>query len=169
MARSSYADMSGLPDPVLSYNFDLLIPNLPGGGNSKALTIKCQSTSLPGMSLEDVTVAAHGIELKYAGRPIYTHTLSATFWETRDMTTRDALMANMLLARNAKANTGDYKVNYSTLGFILLYDDTGSNVIRTTQLEGFYTQDLQEVALDGATSTALQMQATFFFDLFTDL
>ena len=61
MARTSYSDMSGLPDPLLSYNFDLVIPNIPGGGNTKALTIKCQSTSLPGKSLEDVTVTAHGV------------------------------------------------------------------------------------------------------------
>ncbi len=169
MARTSYSDMSGLPDPVLSYNFDLIIPNIPGGGNTRALTIKCQSSALPGMSLEDVTVSGHGIELKYAGRPVYTHTLSASFWETRDMTTRDALMAWMLLGRNAKQNTGDYKVNYSTLAQTLIYDDTGSNVIRTIQYEGFYCQDLQEIALDGGQSTALQVQATFFYDIFTDL
>ncbi len=169
MARTSYSDMSGLPDPLLSYNFDLVIPNIPGGGNTKALTIKCQSTSLPGKSLEDVTVTAHGVELKYAGRVVYTHTQQATFYETRDLTTRDALRGWMESARDVPTNSGDYKVNYGTLAYLLLYDDTVTNVIRTIQFDGFFCQDMQEATLEGSGSSVVTISATFYYDLWKDL
>lgn len=169
MARSSYAENRSLPDPLFSYNFDLVIPNVPGGGDGRMLKLKCMSTSIPGVSLDDVEVTLHGATSMYAGREIYTHTLQATFLETRDLSTRDALNGWIAFARSARTNTGTYKVQYATDADLLLYDDTGSNVIRTIRMEGFYCKAMDDAAVDGSSSTAVTIGATFSYDLHYDL
>lgn len=163
MARTSYSDVRSLPDPLLSYNFDLIIPVVPGGGDGKGLTIRCKSTSIPGTSVDDVTVSLHGIDLKYAGRQMWSHTLSVTYQETRDMLVRFALKSWIEFARNSRQNTGQYKANYATNADLVLYDDAGKT-IRTIRIEGFFPQNMDDAALDGASSTAVEISVTFNYD-----
>ena len=56
MPKTSLTDIRGLVDPLFGYAFDLIIPNVPGGGNARDLSIKVMTTSIPGVSLDDVTV-----------------------------------------------------------------------------------------------------------------
>lgn len=168
MARSSYSDARALPDPLLSYNFDLIIANVPGGGDSRALTIKCQSTEIPGTQVEDVTVFLHGAELKYMGRQTWTHTLSAQYLETRDMSTRFAIKNWIEFGRNIRQNTGRFKSQYATNADMVLYDDAG-NTTRTIRLEGFFPQTLSEASVDGSTSTPVTYPVTFYYDAAFDV
>ena len=163
MARTAYTDVRSLPDPLLSYNFDLIIPNIPGGGDTKRLTIKCQSSSIPGTSVEDVTVSLHGVDLKFAGRQMWSHTLTTTYVETRDMSTRFAIKRWIEFCRNTRLNSGNYKANYATLADLVLYDDVG-NVIRTTRMEGFFPQTMDDAAVDGTSSTVVTIGVTFAYD-----
>lgn len=163
MARTSYQDVRALPDPLLSYNFDLIVPIVPGGGDAKGLTIRCKSTSIPGTSVDDVTVSLHGVDLKYAGRQMWSHTLQATYQETRDMLVRFALKQWIEFARNTRQNSGEYKANYATNADLVLYDDAG-NPIRTIRLEGFFPQTMDDASLDGASSTPVEISVTFAYD-----
>lgn len=168
MPHTSYSDVRSLPDPLLSYNFDLIIPNLPGGGDTKRLTIKCQSTSIPGTSVDDVTVSLHGIDLKFAGRQMWSHTLQATYLETRDMGTRFAIKSWIEFCRNARLNSGNYKANYATIADLVLYDDTGKTV-RTVRMEGFFPQTMDDGAVDGTSSTAVTIGVTWAYDAAFDV
>jgi len=168
MARTGLSDIRALPDPLMGYNFDLVIPNVPGGGDARSLTIKCMSTSIPGMSTEDVTVSLKGIDTKYAGRPMYTHTLSCTYLETRDLSTRDAIRNWIKLQRDFRANTGSYKSDYATTASLMLYDDTGA-AIRQISLEGFFPQNMDDAALDGGSSTPVNIAVTFAYDSFDEV
>ena len=167
MARSSLSEMRGLPDPLLSYNFDLIISNMPVG-DMLALKLKCRTTVLPGLSAEDVTVSAHGNDIKFLGRPIWEHNLQASIYETRDLTTRDSIRPWIEFARNARTNTGAYKADYEGIGDIVLYDDR-ANAIRTIRLFGFYPQLLDSPSLDGGTSTPVEYNVTFYYDFHVDL
>jgi hypothetical protein len=163
MARTGLNDIRSLPDPFFGYNFDLIIPNVPGGGDARSLTIKCMSTSLPGKSTEDTTVSLHGVDVKYAGREMYTHTLSVVYLETRDLGTHRAISAWLDLQRNARNNTGSYKTEYATEANLQLYDDTGA-VIQTIKLDGFFPQNMDDSALDGSNSTPVNIAVTFVYD-----
>lgn len=166
-SKTGYTDIRSLPDPLLSYNFDLIIPNVPGGGDAKRLTIKCMSTSIPGTSVEDVTVSLHGVDIKYAGRQMFTHSLQVTYLETRDMSTRNAIKAWIEFARNTRNNSGEYKVNYSTLADLVLYDDA-NKIIKTVTMEGFFPQTMDDSALDGSNSAPVNISVTFAYDLVRD-
>lgn len=163
MAKTSLNDIRSLSDPLMSYNWDFVIPNMPGGGDSRSLTFKAQSTSIPGVQLEPVIVGLHGIEVTYAGRQMFSHTLDVTFLETRDIGTRTAIRNWMELARNQEANSGDYKANYSTEVQMILYDDTGAEV-RKIRMFGVYPSSLQDVAVDGSQGAIVQVAITFSYD-----
>ena len=167
MARTSLRDISALPDPLQQYNFDLIIPNLPFGGNAKALTIKCLSTPLPTSNVEDVTVSLHGVDFKFAGRQMWNHTLATQYLETRDMSTYNTLNAWVYGQRNSVQNTGAYASEYKTTGWIHLYDDKGL-VVKKMQLMGLFCQTVDEPNFDGSASGAINIGCTFAYDYILD-
>lgn len=167
MARTSLAQIRSLPDPLASWNFDLIITGLPVG-DTQALTLKCRTSMLPGLSAEDVTVQLHGHDLKYLGRPMWEHTLQVTYLETRDLTTRDTIRSWIEFARNARNNTGAYKADYEAVGDLVLYDDR-ANAIRTIRHYGFYPQLMDSPTLDGGNSAPVEFNITFFYDFHVDL
>lgn len=163
MAKTSLMDVSSLLDPLQAWRADILIPNMPYGGDTRQLTIKCQTFSMPGTSFEDVTTSLHGVDLKWAGRRMWQHTIQATFLETRDMTTWLALKQWFDGARNPVAHTGDYAVNYKTEGLIRIYDDAYVQVYQM-QVKGLFIQSLDDMTFDGSSSQPVMLSATFSYD-----
>lgn len=163
MARTSLSDVAGLTDPQLTYNFDLVFDSIPGGGDSRGLITRCMSTSIPGMQLDQVTVALHGVETNYRGRQIYTKQFNATFHETRDQLARIAFRNWIEFAQNNRQNKGNYKAQYSRTGEIVLYDDV-PNETRRVKVFGCWPMSMDDLQLDGSQSTAAQYNITFSFD-----
>ncbi len=163
MSRTSLTDVAGLPDPLLSYNFDLFFPAIPGGGNSRGMTVKCMSTALPGMQLEQQTAALHGVEINYASRQIWQKTFQATFIETRDAQTRFAIRKWIEYARNNKQNRGNYKADYGVDAVMRLYDDI-PNVINETKIVGCFPTQLDDVNMDGSQGSIVNVSVTFSYD-----
>jgi len=164
MARTHLQDIRSLPDPLLSYNFDLII-RPKGGGNGRPLTVKCQSTSIPGMQIESVTLSLKGAEAKYAGRRMYTKTLEASITETRDMSTYNAIQSWFDTIRNPVANTGSYKADYSSTVQLILYDDIPT-AVKTFNLFGVYPETLSDAPLESSSSTIVSYNLTLSYDYF---
>lgn len=97
---------------------------------------------------------------------MFTHTLEATYLETKDMTTHDALINWIRLARDVRTNTGSNKAAYSTTANLVLYDDA-NNVVRTYVLDGFFPQTVSDAALDSSSSAPVTISCTFAYDTFT--
>lgn len=168
MARTSLQDLRSLPDALQAWNFDMVVPNIPGSGDTRSLTIKCMSSSIPGFTLDPVLVGLHGAEIKYAGRQVFTHSLPITSVETRDMSTRDAIRNWMETARRNRDNTGNYKSVYATDVKIYLYDDTGA-AVRTIMLYGCYPEGVDDSPLDGSNSAAVTFSWTLSYDYHEDI
>lgn len=167
MSRTSLENIRSLPDPLFTYNWDIFIPNLPGGGDTRAFTWKAVSTTIPARMLEPVNVSLGPAEIKYAGRENYSHSWQVTLHETRDMGSRDALLNWQLIARNNVANTGNYKDVYAPSMQLVLYDDI-PQVVRTIVLHGVFPETVDEASLDRA-SGAVQLGVTFSYDYFEDI
>lgn len=166
MARTSLADARSLPDPLLTYNWDIIVPIMPGTSNTRSFTFKALSTSIPGKMLEQVPVNLGPAELRYAGRENNSHSWACTIHETRDVGTRDMLRRWQSLARNNIANTGTYKAIYAVTADLVLYDDIPSEVRRITML-GLWPETIDDSQLDRA-SGAVQVSVTFSYDDFTE-
>jgi len=163
MARTGLEEVVSLTDPLQSWNYDFIVPNLPGGGDGRGLMIKAQTIALPGSQVEQLMVPLHGAEINYAGRRIWTRTFEATFLETRDTSSRDAINRWQDLARNVRLNEGTFKSEYATTGDMVLYDDAG-NIVRTIRLFGLFPTNLADVTMDGSAGTAVSISVTFSYD-----
>lgn len=166
MAKSSLTEMRGLPDPLQAYKFDLIISGMPVG-SMQALKLRCRSTQIPGLTLEDSKIQAHGVDLGYAGRTVFEQNQTAQFFETRDMAVRDSIRPWMDFCTNTVQNTGEYKVNYEATADIVLYDQR-NNVIRTIRLFGFFPKQLDSPST-GSDSTPVEYSCTFHYDYHVDL
>lgn len=163
MARTSLRDVAGLPDPQLTYNFDLIFDSVPGGGDARGLITRCMTTSIPGMQLDQVTVALHGVETNYRGRQIWTKQFTGTFHETRDQTVRSAFRNWVTFAQDNRQNQGNYKAQYARTAEIVLYDDI-PNETRRIKVYGCWPMSFDDLQLDGSQSAAAQYNVTFSFD-----
>jgi hypothetical protein len=161
--RTSLQQVQSLLDPLQSYNWDIIIPNMPGTPDSRTFTYKAQSTSIPGFMMDSVPVALHGVELRFAGRANYSHSLQVTLLETRDVGTREMLKAWQRIARDWISNSGSYKSVYSVPVELVLYDDIPQEV-RSIQLIGCWPETIDDVQVDNSQSSAVMTQVTFSYD-----
>lgn len=163
--RTSLQDTAGLPDPLLSYNFDLLFTRVPGnsGNAGRELTIKCQSSALPGLQLEQQTLGLHGVEVSYAGRQLWNKTFQAQFVETRDGNTRRAFKNWVEFARNNRRGTGTYKRDYAVDAIMRLYDDV-PNAIETSKIVGTFPTQVDDLSMDGSQGNIVMVSVTFSYD-----
>lgn len=170
MKRHTLEDISQIKDPLQTYNFGLIIPNVPGGGDSFQLTLRAQGTVIPGITIEPALVALRGLELQYAGRPVYSHALPISHLEARDMKTRQAFMRWFYIARDFRggAAVGTYKETYATTVDVELYDDTGK-VIRTIRLFGCFPTALEDLQTESQGSNVAIMSGTLSYDYFRDI
>ena len=157
-------DLRGLPDPLLQYKWTLIVPNVPGGGDGRRFQYQCKTSSIPGLSVEEALVTSHGIDLQYMGRQMYGQSFSATFFETRDLYVHTMFRNWLDLGRNHREGTGNYKSVYATKAQMLLLDDT-NKVIKTVNLEGFFPSELSEASVDGSSSSPVEFNVTFKFDV----
>ena len=75
MARSGLQEVTSVLDVLQTWNWDVFINKIPGSsGDTRGLTYKCTSTSIPGSSVEQVKLEAHGVQLNYAGRRVWGQT-----------------------------------------------------------------------------------------------
>jgi len=164
MARSSIQEFRQLKDPLLSYNFDLLLPNIPGGGSSRELKISCQGTSIPGTSVDQVTVGLHGVYLNYMGMQRWSQRLDASFYETRDLDTRTAFLNWIQFARSTIQNSGTLKANYAVTGKLYLYNDI-PQVTRTINLYGLFPLVFNDSQMEGVgPASPISQSVSFAYD-----
>lgn len=166
--RTSLQDVLSLQDPALSYNFDLFLPNIPGSSDTRDLTFKCMTADLPGVALDPVDVPLHGVNIPFAGRKIYTHTINATFLETADWMTREKFRRWNEFIRSWRNNSGSLAAAYKVNSQMVLYNDV-PEVMRTTNLYGLYPETMAEVQLDGGASNLISLQITFKYTDWVDV
>lgn len=166
MPRTSLQDARSLVDPLFTYNWDLIVPAMPGTPDSRTFTFKATSASIPGSMVEQVAVNLGPAELRYMGRENNSHSFAVTLHETRDVGTRGMLMRWKKLGRNNADNSGSYKSVYSTTIELVLYDDI-PQVVKRIRLLGAFPETIDDSSLDRA-SGAVSTSVTFSYDDFID-
>lgn len=166
--RTSLNDVLSLQDPAMSYNFDLFLPNIPGSSDTRDLSFKCMTADLPGVALEVADVALHGVQVPYAGRKLYTHTLNATFLETADWMTREKFRRWNEFTRSWKNNSGALAAAYKVNAQMVLYNDV-PEVVRTTNLLGLWLESFAEVQMDGGASNLITLSCVFRYTSWDDV
>lgn len=157
---------SNVTDPLPKFLWEIYLPPLPGTNDTSQLKYKAISADMPKTSIEETNWEGKGVKLNFAGRRLYDGTWSITIIESRDNSTRDALMAYFESIRSWKKNSGllaqDYKVNPE----LILLDQTNSP-IRSIKLMGAWLQDATPPSLDQS-SGIQEYQATWRYDWFDE-
>jgi|SRR5471030_1405652 len=166
MARTSLQDVQSIQDPAQSWNFDLFLPTIPGSSDTRDLTFKCQTTDMPGSTIDRVEVPLHGVQLIYAGRKTYSHSISATFLETSDWATREKFRRWHTM-RDWVNNSGMLASAYKVNSQVVVYNDIPA-VTKTCSVTGMWPDVIAEVALNGAESGLVSLSITFAFDFWDD-
>lgn len=169
MSRTSFADVLGLVDPLLQFNFDLIIPNMPGtsGYNARAFKSKIMTTSIPGRTIEPVEVALHGAAYDVAGRAVYTRSLPFEMLETRDLASRTALSQWHRFTRD-DSSLGGFHAEYATTVELQLNDDK-DNVIKIIRLYKCWLESFDDSSLDGSASASVTISGTLRYSHFNDV
>jgi hypothetical protein len=164
MARITFDEINGLPDVLDASAFKLLLGAIPGSGNTEHLTLKCQTVNIPGFSNQAYDVTLHGHNVSFRGNKAYTKTLSATFVETAGSETMIALAGwHERISGSNSNNSQEYKRGYSVLATLLSYDTTG-RISNETRIQNLFLNDFPDISLNGETSAAVLINATFKFD-----
>jgi len=160
MARTSLTDVLSVGDPAQAWNFDLFLPIIPGSASSRDLTFKCMTTDVPGTQLEELAAPLHGVQIMYAGRRTYTHSMNVTFMETHDWSTTEKFHRWVEIARSWRNNSGGLSSAYWTTAQLVLYNDV-PQVVRTIQINNLFPTNVSEVQLDGSSSQLVQLSVEF--------
>ena len=169
MPRTPFQDVNALKDPLLQFNFELILPNVPGvsGYNAREFRTKIMSTAIPGRQIEAVVSDLHGVTRETAGRVQYSRSLPFEMQETRDMESRRVLSGWHRYARN-DSSLGAYYSEYSTTAEIHMFDDH-DRVVNRTRLYGCWLESFDDSAVDGSSSAAVTISGTLKFFRWEDL
>lgn len=118
------------------------------------------TTDVPGTQLEELAAPLHGVQIMYAGRRTYTHSMNVTFMETHDWSTTEKFHRWVEIARSWRNNSGGLSSAYWTTAQLVLYNDV-PQVVRTIQINNLFPTNVSEVQLDGSSSQLVQLSVEF--------
>ncbi len=163
MGRLTLSQGLSLPDPFITHDWNVIFTNIPGnaGLDLRQLSFRAQTGALPGVTVEQSIVALKDVEIPYALRQSWSKSMSMTFLEVRDMSTRQAFLTWAKFARNVQTGVGAYMSEYATTIIMELYDATDS-VVSVIKLINAWPMEVGEMSLESPGNTGL-LPVTFSF------
>lgn len=164
MAKPTFADVqNAVPDPLLSDNFLLNIPNIPTNDSPLPLMFQCRTVAKPGKTINAVEVQLFGHTQEHAGNTTFSHDMSVEYVENRRAQIHTIIEAWMELCRSDETQTGEYKNEYARDAFLQLFDQKGI-VVKEYKIEGLWPNTMPETSLNGAASDLIALQVGFKYD-----
>lgn len=178
-------------DPMLSFEYELIIPFIPGQGNfsieggrvaggdfegaiarqygaqtqaAGLMRVFSTTVQMPEKTIDEVLVnLAGGHELVYAGLMKTAHDVSVNIKERRDMVICKALNNWGEYCRAHLTQHGHYKSEYSVNTTVRIFDQK-SKTVEQYKLYGFWPSNVPGIALDSTSSNAIEHAVTFKVD-----
>lgn len=153
-------------DPMLSDNYLLDIPNIPGGGNAQALRMQCTSATKPGSTLNAVEVQVFGHTLEFAGNKTFSHDMSVEYVENRQGQITTLLENWAEVIRATETQTGGYKSEYARSGIFTIFDNKGETV-KEYEIHGMWPSAVPDLAFQGSSSSIITLSVSWKYDHYT--
>lgn len=167
MPKPNIDEVLDIKDPLLSDNFEFLIPTVPGseGDASRALRIQVKTAIKPGMTLEEVMYELFGHQAVHAGRLTFTHEMTVEYVENYKANITQIFEDWMEYARTTQDQSGHFKTDYATDAKFIIYDQEGEKTL-TYKLVNVWPKTVQELSFDGGAATLLTSSIGLAFDYF---
>ena len=155
---------ANLTNPARSYLWSVVFPNPIGGGNGDTLMLRCQSTSMPGRSVGNITVPFQaGADLQYPGKLKYEHTWSCTFLEGEDSAVLTAFYAWAQTIVNDDTNVGGNQADILSDIYLQMVSTNNVNYAQY-RLVNCYVESIGQVELDYTTEAIIKVPITFRYN-----
>lgn len=156
-------DVRNLGDSLRQYNFELVIPNVPGGGDGDILRLHVISTTIPGLSSEMIERSQHGFTIKEAGRGNTPRSLACEFFENSDLVIFRMLQAWHKLQWDPQTGAQAQSSVYKTKAYLKVLGNDRSEKA-SILLEGLCIEDIPDIAMSGESSEQARVAPTFSYD-----
>lgn len=170
MRMSIDALKNNLTNPARAYRWEIVIPNLPGGGDEDSLELRGYSSVIPGRSVGEILVPFKGTAgMKVPGKLDLTHNWPVTFWESEsDKKTFDALHSWQELIINAETGIGTPDPTLKTDLYLRCLKATDTSWLKI-KLVGCYVQSVDDAPLTWEAEDLISFSSTFSYDYWKDV
>lgn len=154
-----------LGNPARTYLWEVMFSN-PLGGDVKTLLLRCNSTTIPGVSVGTIPIPfkqTGGIVVP--GKKTYSHTWSCTFVEGEDRAMWDAFYAMAQSIVDDVTGIGSLFVKRDIYLHLINKDGTVSKKIR---MIGCFVQSQDDVTMSYDDNTVVNINVTFSYDYWTE-
>ena len=161
-------DIRGLALPVMQYNYEFIVPNLPGDSDSSSDTLRflVNNCSIPSMSSEEIEVSHGGHVVNYAGRSMYGgRSFSAEFQDIEGMPIYTALTEWHRVQWDRQTGAQRPKTEYATDVYINVLNSNRS-ITNQYIMYGTWISNIGAITLDGSSSAPVTISVDFKFDYF---
>jgi len=155
---------ANLSNPARSYLWDIIIPNMVGGGETETVMLRAQSATIPGRTQGAIPVPYKQTGgIMFPGKLGYAHTWACTFIEGEDRKVFDSFYAWLqnIVHDVDNVGIGDISVKQD---IILQMLSTKGNEWMKIKLIGCYPREVGDVALTYADEATINFAVTWSFD-----
>lgn len=165
MANMSAENLkNNVSDYQRAYWWDIVIPNLIGGGDAGALEVRAQSTQVPGRSFGEILIPYKGSAgFKVPGKLVMSHVWPCVFIEGLDRKVFDAILGWKQAVTDARTGKGGPDSIIKKDLYLRLTDGNG-NVTNKIKLVGCYPQAVDDVPVAYDTEAVIMYNVTFSYD-----
>lgn len=159
----SVSQIRSLGEPIKQYNYDLVIPNIPGSNivNGNILRIKTNNcTGIPGFGTDVQESTQYGFTEFYAGRGNPPGPYQITYEETLDARITKTLRNWYDLMWDVDTGIQMPSQVYKTEAVLRILNVTRVPVA-TIKFRGFFLESVDDSGLDGSSSGPVTVSATF--------
>lgn len=155
---------TGLTNPQRVYLWEILIPNLLGGGDAEILKARAQSTQIPGRGVGEIKIPhKQTAGVKYPGKLTYEQTWNVTFIEGEDKKVFQALHAWNQKVVHDVTGLSDGDENIKTNLYLQLLTTKGGESHKI-KLVGCYPQTVAPVEMSYGGDGVVNLTVTFSYD-----
>lgn len=165
MGKVTLDEAHTILDPLLSDNFEFLIPK-PPAGDAERFRIHCKTCVKPGATIEEVLVEVFGHALNHGGRKTFSKSMSLTFVENRDLVITNGIQAWVDIIRGTDTQSGEFKDKYSTDAYLSIFNQKGE-LVKKVQIFGVWPKAVPELSFDNG-ATAVEASVDFSYDYYKD-
>ena len=155
---------NNLSNPARSYMFEVLFPQIPGGGNAEDLEIRGFSSSIPGRGVGGINLPFKGTAgMKVPGKVKMDQSWKVAFREGTDASTFDSLYGWFQFIMDAKTGVGTPDPLTKTTIYLHCLDLEGNAWLKL-KLVGCYIETMDEIPVSFESEEVVVFNVTFSYD-----
>jgi hypothetical protein len=168
MAMSIDALKFNLTNPARDYEWEVTFPTLIGGGDKKAMSVRCRSAVIPGRGFGEILIPFRGTPgISIPGKATVPHAWTATFIEGTDKKVFDAINKWNERIRAIRSGMGSSDLQIKTDIIMKLLDRAGAAYL-AIKLVGVYPRNVDDVPVSNDNEGIVTYNVTFAYDFWEE-